>query len=246
MRRWAWRWEENQPPHLKLCMNCLNLSLRLDRATTMLMGMLAASTLSLLTFISGPKGRKRTRRRNSLLDSPLKISSYMVPLSFSVRLIPDVPNKLSKWKNWNLGRGQKQFQWQNFSSSELVFCFVFVYCPELVFWINPLRFLWLYEPKIMCLCFCLYFYEASLLATVSLYFYQHQTLWGKEGRARSHVTLSAEPELCTWTRKHCSYSAESSISWVSFSSTERLFVNCLATISREKNGTEIHKPRSES
>lgn len=34
----------------------------------------------------------------------------MVPLSFSVRLIPDGPNNLSKRENsgWNLDRGQKQ------------------------------------------------------------------------------------------------------------------------------------------
>lgn len=75
--------------HLKLCMNCLNLSVRLDSGTMMLIGTLTVSTLSFFTFISGPNGRKRTRRLNSLLDSPLKVSSYSVPLSFSVRVIPD-------------------------------------------------------------------------------------------------------------------------------------------------------------
>jgi len=75
--------------HLKLCMKCLNLSVRLDSGTMMLMGMLAVFTLSFFTLISGPKGRKRTRRRNSVLDSPLKVSSYRVPLSFSVRVTPD-------------------------------------------------------------------------------------------------------------------------------------------------------------
>lgn len=54
----------------------------------MLMSTLVVSTLSFFTFRSGPKGRKRTRRLNSLLDSPLKVSSYNVPLSFSVRVIP--------------------------------------------------------------------------------------------------------------------------------------------------------------
>ena len=75
--------------HLKFCMNCLNLSVRRDSGTTMLMGMLDVSTLSFFTFISGPKGRNRTKRLNSLLDSPLKVSSYSVPLSLSVRVIPD-------------------------------------------------------------------------------------------------------------------------------------------------------------
>lgn len=100
-------------------MNCLNFSVRLDSVTMMLIGMLLVSTLSFFTFISGPKGRKRTRRRNSLLESPRKVSSYRVPLSFSVRVMPDGcgQKKTSRLKDdarlitWQKKQEAKRYSW---------------------------------------------------------------------------------------------------------------------------------------
>lgn len=46
--------------HLKLLMNCLKASTLLDSGTMTLMMLLRVLTLSLFTFITGPKGRKRT------------------------------------------------------------------------------------------------------------------------------------------------------------------------------------------
>ncbi len=62
------------------------------------MGMLAVSTSSLFTFMRGPKGRKRSSLRNSCFCSPRKVSSYSVPLSFSVRAMPAVMKR--HWEQW--------------------------------------------------------------------------------------------------------------------------------------------------
>ena len=51
--------------YLKLPMNCLKASALLESGKMMLMSMLAVSTLSLFTFITGPKGRKNTSRVKS-------------------------------------------------------------------------------------------------------------------------------------------------------------------------------------
>ena len=85
-------------PDLKFCMNCLKVSVRRASGTTMLMGTLLVSTLSFFTFIRGPNGRNSTMRRKSLLAAPLKVSSYMVPLSFSVRVMP-------RWLKTNMDSG---------------------------------------------------------------------------------------------------------------------------------------------
>ena len=78
--------------NLKFCMKCRNLSTLLARGTITLISVLAMLSFSFFTFMMGPKGRNRTRRWNSWLWSPLKVSSYKVPLSLSVRYIPAKQN----------------------------------------------------------------------------------------------------------------------------------------------------------
>lgn len=74
--------------YLKVCMNCLNLSALCESGTMMLMMVWDVATRSFNTFINGPKGRNRTRRLNSFFLSPWNVSSYSVPLSFSILAKP--------------------------------------------------------------------------------------------------------------------------------------------------------------